>query len=99
MNLIRFFFRGSRAMMLCTFAVALLSGACVAGFMAMVTKVLEVDHTPATWMIWVFVGLALGRLLTNFIAQVLLAHYSQRNSVNLRRDHVSKSLAVPRRHL
>jgi putative ATP-binding cassette transporter len=67
--------------------------------MAMVTKVLEVDHTPATWMIWVFVGLALGRLLTNFIAQVLLAHYSQRNSVNLRRDLVSKILAVPLRQL
>jgi hypothetical protein len=31
MNLIRFFFRGSRTMMLCTSAVALLSGACVAG--------------------------------------------------------------------
>src|SRR5215203_1536058 len=99
MNLIRFFFRGSRAMMLCTFAVALLSGACVAGFMAMVTKVLEVKETPATWMLWCFVGLAGGRLLTNFIAQILLAHYSQQNSVNLRRDLVSKILAVPLREL
>lgn len=99
MNLIRFFFRGSKAMMLGTFAVALLSGACVAGFMAMVTKVLEVDGTPAAWMLWCFVGLAAGRLLTNFIAQVMLAHYSQRNSVNLRRDLVSKILTVPLRQL
>jgi hypothetical protein len=57
-------------MMFGTFAVALMSGACVAGFMAMVTKVLEVDDTPAAWMLWTFVGLAAGRLLTNFIAQV-----------------------------
>jgi putative ATP-binding cassette transporter len=99
MNLIRFFFRGSRRMMLGTFAVALLSGACVAGFMAMVTKVLEVEHTPAAWMLWCFVGLAAGRLITNFIAQLLLAHYSQRNSVNLRRDLVSRILAVPLRQL
>ena len=99
MNLIRFFFRGSRTMMLCTFAVALLSGACVAGFMAMVTKVLEVKDTPAAWMLWCFVGLAAGRLLSNFVAQILLAHYSQQNSVNLRRDLVSKILAVPLRQL
>ena len=99
MNLLRFFFRGSRTMMLCTFAVALLSGACVAGFMAMVTKVLEVDDSPAAWMLWCFVGLAAGRLVTNLIAQILLAHYSQRNSVNLRRDLVSKILAVPLRQL
>ena len=99
MNLIRFFFRGSRTMMLCTFAVALLSGACVAGFMAMVTKMLEVNDAPAAWMLWLFVGLALGRLLTNFIAQLMLAHYSQQNSVNLRRDLVSKILAVPLRQL
>jgi putative ATP-binding cassette transporter len=99
MNLIRFFFRGSRTMMICISVAALMSGACVAGFMAMVTKVLEIKDTPATWMLWVFVGLAAGRLLTNFVAQVLLAHFSQQNSVNLRRDLVSKILTVPLRQL
>jgi putative ATP-binding cassette transporter len=44
-------------------------------------------------------GLAAGRLLTNFVAQILLAHYSQQNSANLRRDLVSKILAVPLRQL
>ena len=86
-------------MMICIAVAALLSGACVAGFMAMVTKVLEIKDTPATWMAWVFVALAAGRLLTNFIAQVLLAHFSQQNSVNLRRDLVSKILSVPLRQL
>lgn len=99
MNLIRFFFRGSRTMMTCTFAAALLSGAANAGLIAMVNTVLGVQGTPALWMIWCFVALAAGRLITNFVAQILLAHFSQRNCVNLRRDLVSKILAVPLRQL
>jgi putative ATP-binding cassette transporter len=99
MNLIRFFFRGSRTMMTCTFAAALLSGAANAGLIAMVNTVLGTPGSPATWMIWCFVALAAGRLITNFIAQIMLAHFSQRNCVNLRRDLVSKILAVPLRQL
>ena len=86
-------------MMACTFAAALLSGACNAGLIAMVNTVLSVQGTPAVWMIWAFIALGAGRLLTNFVAQVLLAHFSQRNCVNLRRDLVSKILAVPLRQL
>jgi putative pyoverdin transport system ATP-binding/permease protein len=99
MNLIRFFFRGSRTMMICTFAVALLSGACNAGLIAMVNSALAAKDGIARWIIWAFVALAVGRLLTNFAAQLLLAHFSQRNGVNLRRDLVSKILRVPLRQL
>lgn len=99
MNLIRFFFRGSRTMMTCTFGAALLSGSANAGLIAMVNTVLGVQGTPAAWMIWCFIALAAGRLITNFVAQILLAHFSQRNCVNLRRDLVSKILAVPLRQL
>lgn len=99
MNLFRFFFRGSRSMMACTCAAALLSGACNAGLIALVTKVLEAGNAPAKWLLWSFVALGVGRLLTNFMAQITLAHFSQRNSANLRRDLVSKILAVPLRHL
>src|SRR4051812_13659436 len=73
MNLIRFFFRGSRPMMVCTIAVALLSGACNAGLMAMVTKVLQAAGAPVQWMLWAFLGLVGGRLITNFLTQVMLA--------------------------
>jgi len=99
MNLLRFFFRGSRAMMTGTFAAALLSGACNVGVMHMVTTVLGVKGTPATWMLWAFVALVAGRLISNFVTQILLAYYSQQNCVNLRRDLVSKILAVPLRQL
>ncbi len=99
MNLIRFFFRGSRTMMTATFAAAMLSGACNVGVMAMVTRVLGQTASPAEWMLWVFLALAAGRLITNFIAQLMLAHYSQHNCVKLRRDLVGKILAVPLRQL
>ncbi len=99
MNLIRFFFRGSRTMMVWTLAAALLSGACNVGLMSMVTRVLGQVASPAEWMLWGFLALAAGRLMANFFAQIMLAHYSQGNCVNLRRDLVSKILAVPLRQL
>lgn len=99
MNLIRFFFRGSRTMMSWTLAAALLSGACYVGLMSMITTVINEGAHPVTWMIWAFLALAAGRLITNFCAQLMLAHYSQANCVNLRRDLVKKILAVPLRQL
>src|SRR5688572_7461911 len=99
MNLIRFFFRGSRTMMAWTLAAALLSGACNVGVMSMVTNLIGQAASPAVWMLWAFLALAAGRLITNFCAQLMLAHYSQQNCVNLRRDLVKKILAVPLRQL
>lgn len=99
MNLIRFFFRGSRAMMFWTLAAAMLSGVCNVGLMAMVNKAINQASGPLEWMVWAFLALAVGKLLTNFVAQLLLAHYSQQNCVNLRRDLVRKILSVPLRQL
>lgn len=99
MNLIRFFFRGSRSMMLCTFAAALLSGACNAGLIAMVNLALQGTDARASWLIWAFGALVAGRLVTNFIAQLTQAHFAQQNSARLRRELVEKILAVPLRNL
>lgn len=99
MNLIRFFIRGSRVMMLCTFTAALLSGAANAGLIAVVNTALTKAGEPTRIMILCFVALVLGRLMTNFFAQVTLAHFSQRNSAALRRDLVGKILSVPLRQL
>lgn len=100
MTLIRFFFRGSRSMMLCTIIAALLSGACNAGLIAMVNTALTHAGTniPEV-LIWCFVALGVGRLVTNFTAQITLAHFAQRNSANIRRDLVGKILSVPLRQL
>jgi putative ATP-binding cassette transporter len=99
MNLIRFFFRGAPAMMTCSFAAALLSGACNAGLIAMVNAVLAHEGVPTRWMLGGFIALGLGRLLTNFMAQITLAHFSQRSSARLRRELVHKVLSVPLRQL
>ncbi len=99
MNLVRFFIRGSRVMMLCTFAAALLSGAANAGLIAVVNSALTHAGRPTRVMIACFVALAVARLLTNFFAQVTLAHFSQRNSAALRRDLVGRILSVPLRQL
>lgn len=99
MNLIRFFIRGSRVMMLCTFAAALLSGAANAGLIAVVNSALNHAGHPTHVLIWCFVALGLARLLTNFFAQSTLAHFSQRSSAELRRDLVGRILAVPLRQL
>src|SRR6266542_5219962 len=99
MNLIRFFFRGAPAMMACSFAAALLSGACNAGLIAMVNTVLAHEGSPARWLIWSFVALGAGRLLTNFAAQITLAYFSQRSSANLRRELATQILSVPLRQL
>ena len=99
MNLIRFFIRGSRVMMLCTFAAALLSGAANAGLIAVVNTALSQAGHPTRIMVVCFLALAIGRLATNFIAQVTLAHFSQRSSAALRRDLVGRILAVPLRQL
>src|SRR5436190_13027218 len=99
MNLIRFFFRGAPTLMVCCFAAALLSGACNAGLIAMVNTVLAHQGSPAQWMLWCFIALGAGRLLTNFIAQITLAHFSQRSSARLREQLVGKILSVPLRQL
>jgi putative pyoverdin transport system ATP-binding/permease protein len=99
MNLIRFFFRGSRSMMLCTFVAALLSGACNAGLIALVNATLTRKGPLAEWIMWGFGALVLGRLVTNFVAQLTQSHFAQQNSARLRRELVEKILAVPLRQL
>lgn len=99
MNLIRFFVRGSRVMMFCTFVGALLSGAANAGLLALVNTSLSEDGQPTRLAIACFIALTVVRLLTNLVAQVALARFSQRNSAALRRDLVGKILAVPLRQL
>lgn len=99
MNLIRFFFRGSRPMMIATVCASLLSAACNTGLIAMVTTALNHVGPMTSGIIWAFFALVGGRLLTNFTAQVLLANFAQRNSAQLRRDLVGKILNVPLRQL
>jgi putative ATP-binding cassette transporter len=99
MNLVRFLFRYSRKTMIWTALAALVSGACNAGLIALVNILLGGTGRPVVALLWWFVALGTVRLLTNYIAQVSLARFSQRGTASLRRDLVRKILAVPLRQL
>jgi len=99
MNLVRFFFRYSRAQMIWPALVALISGVCTAGTIAMVNAVLADSGRPVAILVTWFLALGAGRLVANYLAQVSLARFSQQSTASLRRDLVRKILAVPLRQL
>lgn len=48
---------------------------------------------------WAFIGLGLGKVLSNLVSQVVLANFAQGAIAQLRRDLIRKILAVPLREL
>jgi putative ATP-binding cassette transporter len=99
MNLFKFTWQTCRGMMVVTTITALLSGACNAGLIALVNTALNNPAKPGLVLVWAFVAVGLGKILTNFAAQALLANYSQRAIADLRRNLIRKVLTVPLRHL
>ncbi len=100
MTLLRFLFRYSRSMILWTSLVALVSGACNAGLIALINRALDpVAGPPTKLLLAIFVTLGLGRIISNAIAQVSLAYFSQATTARLRQDLVAKILHVPLRQL
>ncbi len=99
MMLLKFILRTCRGMMVVTTLAALLSGACNAGLIAMVNMALtNLSRSPERFM-WAFAGLGLGKILSNYISQVVLARFSQGAIAELRRNLIRKVLAVPLRSL
>ena len=86
-------------MVIWTSIAALLSGACNAGLIAMINSALNHRGDPGMVLIAGFAALGLGRILTNALAQITLAHFSQATTARLRQDLVRKILAVPLRQL
>src|SRR5580765_4284034 len=99
MRVIKFIWKTCRGMMLLTTLIAMLSGACNAGLMAIVSKALSKDNPTTTAFIWAFISLGLAKLATNFVSQAMLANFSQGAVAQLRRDLMRKILAVPLRDL
>ena len=99
MNLISFLFKYSRKPMIWAALAALASGACSAGLIALINIVLGGGSRPLMLLLWWFVALGMGRLVTSYLAQVSLARFSQRSTASLRRDLVRKILSVPLRQL
>lgn len=86
-------------MMVLTIVTAALSGACNAGLLAMINKVLDEPGSPAVLFIAAFAGLVVGKILTSFFSQYALTRFSQEIIASLRQDLVHKILNVPLRRL
>jgi putative ATP-binding cassette transporter len=97
MILIKFILRTCGGMMFVTTLAALLSGACNTGLIALVNAGLSRNRSSGAALIWAFVALGIGKVVTNFVSQALLASFSQGAISNLRRDLIRKILAVPLR--
>jgi len=99
MRILKFIWRTCRGMMLLTTFIALLSGACNAGLLALVNRALTKMGPTTTAFVWAFIALGVAKLITNFVSQALLASFSQGAVAQLRRDLMRKILAVPLRNL
>ena len=99
MTLLRFLVRYSPSMVIWTSAAALLSGACNTLLLVLITAAMSRHGNLGTALVVAFCALGLGRFITNALAQVTLAHFSQATTARLRLDLVSKILSVPLRQI
>src|SRR5438045_1861626 len=99
MNLFKFIWRTCRGMMVATTFTALLSGACNAALIALVNVALTGSSRASATLVWCFIAVGLGKIITSFVSQAMLASFSQGAIANLRRDLIRKILTVPLRHL
>jgi len=99
MTLLKFVLRTCGALGWATLGMALLSGACNAGLIALVNVVLTRTGPVSRGLVWAFVALGLGKVISLFLSQAVLAGFSQKAVAELRRDLIRKILAVPLRKL
>ncbi len=101
MKLFSFLLLRCRRMLVITVAAALLSGACNAGLIALINRVLNDPNRQVTLALTatVFSLLVLGKIVTGFISQLWLIRYSQQAVAELRQQLVERILGVPLRRL
>jgi putative pyoverdin transport system ATP-binding/permease protein len=99
MTLFRFLFRSCRGLMAWTLITSVVSGACNAALVGLVSSALTRTTLATRVFIWAFIALGLGKVVSNLVSQVVLARFSQGTIARLRRELISKILGVPLRQL
>ncbi len=99
MKLLTFIWNACRGMMVLTTFMALLSGAANAGLIHFVSSALTKTGLAGAALVWGFVALGAGKIITHFVSQVMLASFSQKAIADLRQDLIRKILSVPLRNL
>ncbi len=99
MLLLKFVLRTCRGMVVFTTLTALLSGACNAALVGLVNSALTGPRSAISTLMWAFIAVGLGKILSNYVSQVMLVRFSQGAIARLRRDLIRQVLAVPLRQL
>ncbi len=97
MNLLKFLLKQCRGMVLVTGVIALFSGACNAGLIALINSAVNNPQGASVAVLLGFAALALGKIGTGCVSQVWLIRFSQQAIADVRRELVRKILAVPLR--
>ncbi|MDB6168191.1 MAG: hypothetical protein JWM88_1055 [Verrucomicrobia bacterium] len=101
MKLFSFLFSRCRHMLVLTVITALVSGACNAGLIAMINRLLNDPNRNAVVVLAAggFAALVIGKLATGLVSQLWLIRYSQQAIADLRHELVRRILGVPLRRL
>ena len=77
----------------------MVGGGCSAGLIALINTALNRTDLSRTLLVLGFIGLVVGKVMSNVVARLLLAGFTQRTLTDLSRDISRKVLATPLRRL
>src|SRR5947209_2259967 len=98
MKIIAFFFKHSPKAVLWSVLAGIVSGACNAALLAVISAVVKRNGSTSL-LLWSFVGLCVLLPMTRFFSEYLLTHLGQGATFNLRMHLCRQILAAPLRHL
>lgn len=98
MNILFFFMRYSRKIVILSVIAGIFSGACNAGLLGVINGIIR-HNGPTAGLIWGFIGLCALLPLARFASEFLLAKLGQGATYTLRMDLCGQILRAPLRHL
>jgi putative ATP-binding cassette transporter len=99
MKIIYFLMRHSKGVIILAALLGVVSGGSSAILMALINKRLGEGASAHPQTVWLFVGIVLAALASNYASRVLLSRISQEAIFDLRMHLCRQVLAVPLRHL
>ncbi|MBN1653029.1 MAG: cyclic peptide export ABC transporter [Deltaproteobacteria bacterium] len=95
MQVLIFLVRSAPGIVVLASLASILSGALNTGLIIVVHRALTATDRISEILIVAFIGMVLGRLLSNYVSEITLMRYSQRSVASLRKSIISKLLRVP----
>ncbi|MFZ0634353.1 MAG: cyclic peptide export ABC transporter [Candidatus Acidiferrales bacterium] len=95
MKLLTFLFRTSRRMVFAVAVAGALSGVCSAGLIALINASLHHGASMPLKLALAFLVLAIAKIGTQYVSQLLLVHFSQTTMLELCEDLCQKVLGTP----